>query len=134
MFTIYLAVTWLFKEQNMTYIIIAVVLITIVFLVTKKSGSSIPQINSEELNTLLKEKQHQFVDVRTPSEFAGKKIKGFQNIPLASLEKRIKELKLDKTVVVICASGARSMSAANTLTKLGFTVINVRGGIAQYRA
>ncbi|MCK8059086.1 MULTISPECIES: rhodanese-like domain-containing protein [unclassified Fusibacter] len=118
----------------MNYILILFVAVVVLYFLTKNNKSDVDQISSETLKDLLKEKNHQFIDVRTPSEFSASKIKGFKNIPLASLNSRKHEIKTDQPVVVICASGARSMSAASMLTKSGYKVINVKGGMSSYRA
>lgn len=66
------------------------------------------------------------VDVRTPGEFAGGSVKGAVNIPLTSLQSNIKKFKNKKSVVVFCASGARSSQAKNILIKNG--IANVFNG------
>lgn len=66
------------------------------------------------------------VDVRGPEEFASGAARGSVNIPLPQLERRHRELAVDKPVVVCCASGARSALAAGALRRLGFhEVVNV---------
>ncbi len=81
---------------------------------------------------LLQDEKVQLVDVRTPEEFAEGHIPGAQNINVkssdfvASVEKR-----LDKSepVAVYCRSGKRSAEAAAILSKEGYKVINLSGGI-----
>lgn len=61
------------------------------------------------------------VDVRSPGEFAGGHVPGAINVPVNELGRRIQELgATDKPVVVYCASGARSASAAQALRRAGF--------------
>lgn len=93
------------------------------------------QISTTDLKNELKDKNKQFVDVRTPGEFKGNNIKGFKNLPLQQLaQKAEKELSKDKEVVVICQSGMRSQNATKILKKLGFTnVTNVKGGMSAWR-
>lgn len=77
-----------------------------------------------ELPRLIKEGAI-FVDVRTPAEFAAGARPGSLNIPLDSLEKRAGELDKEKTIILSCASGARSGMAAGLLKQRGFLkVIN----------
>jgi rhodanese-related sulfurtransferase len=59
------------------------------------------------------------VDVREPKEFAAGTIKGAVNIPINELEKKIATLPTDKPVVFICATGARSGEAFDTVKMLG---------------
>ena len=62
------------------------------------------------------------LDVRSPAEFAGGHVEGARNIPVDEIESRLSEIPRDKTVVVYCASGRRSASAAAVLARAGYTV------------
>lgn len=97
-------------------------------------AKGIKSISTEEMKTQLGKKDKQYVDVRTPAEFKGNHIRGFKNIPLNELLKRMSELSKDKEVLVICQSGMRSSKASKLLKKNGFTTItNIRGGMSTYR-
>ncbi|AKO95080.1 sulfurtransferase [Priestia filamentosa] len=88
------------------------------------------QITTTELKRELEDKEKQFIDVRTPSEFRTKHIKGFQNIPLAELRQQSHHLSKEREVFVICQSGMRSAKGSRLLTKLGFKrVTNIKGGM-----
>ena len=77
-----------------------------------------------ELPRLIKEGAI-FVDVRTPAEFSAGSRPGSLNIPLDSIGKRAAELDKEKTIVLSCASGARSGMALRLLKQQGFKkVIN----------
>ncbi|MDG1482538.1 MAG: rhodanese-like domain-containing protein [Myxococcota bacterium] len=65
------------------------------------------------------------VDVRSPAEFASGHLDGARNIPLGALRSRLDELSADAEVVVYCASGMRSASAAKRLRSAGFTAHNL---------
>lgn len=96
----------------------------------------ISHIDSSKLNGFLADAQgdYQFIDVRTPEEYRGRHIDAFVNLPLQSLEYKVDTLDVNKPVVIICASGGRSMSAAQFLKARGFkTIFNVRGGMMAYR-
>lgn len=72
------------------------------------------------------------LDVRTQGEFSEAHIKGATLIPVQELEKRISELESqkEKTILVYCRSGRRSVRAAKILNKAGFTkVVNLQSGI-----
>lgn len=118
--------------QYVNYLVIALFLLFVFkrFLPTK----GVNHITTTELKTELKDKNKQFVDVRTPIEFKGNHIRGFKNIPLQNLAyKAEKELSREKEVVVICHSGMRSQKACKILKKLGYTkVTNVKGGISAW--
>lgn len=95
--------------------------------------SGVKQITTEQLKQIVKEKNIQFIDVRTPGEFKTRKINGFKNIPLNILSKKLSELSREKEIVVICQSGMRSSRACKILKKAGFKkVTNVKGGMNAY--
>lgn len=97
-------------------------------------AKGIRTISTAELITELKNKDKQFLDVRTPNEFKGNHIKGFKNIPLHDLQKKANGLSKDKEVIVICQSGMRSSNATKVLKKMGFeNITNVKGGIGAWR-
>jgi phage shock protein E len=60
------------------------------------------------------------VDVRTPGEFASGHVKGSLNIPLDTLQSRLKELPADKPIITCCASGMRSGTAKSIMLNSGF--------------
>ncbi len=101
----------------------------------KLTGPKVITVKGSQLDEMIKDKsvKRQFVDVRNIDEYNARKVKGFRNIPLNVLSKRLKELDPDVPVVLMCASGARSMKAAQILSKAGYKkLVNVRGGISSY--
>lgn len=77
---------------------------------------------------------HLLVDVRTPGEYATGRIPGAVNIPLNVLEQRLIDLPQGKPVVVVCQTGNRSRSGAQTLMRAGFQdVYNFTGGTASWQ-
>lgn len=97
-------------------------------------AQGVKQIGTDELKKILKNKNCEFIDVRTPLEFNANNIRGFKNIPLQQLRQRYHELPKDKEIVVICQSGMRSNRATRMLKKLGFNhLTNVKGGMSAWR-
>jgi rhodanese-related sulfurtransferase len=77
----------------------------------------------------------QLLDVREPEEWAETGVpEGAVLIPLGEVESRAAaELAPDKPVYVICRTGNRSITASETLVRLGFTeVYNVDGGVTAW--
>jgi phage shock protein E len=70
------------------------------------------------------------VDVRTPDEFRDGAYPGARNIPLSDLGSRLAEIPKDKPVVLYCASGARSSSAARAMKQAGYADVINAGGLA----
>ena len=58
------------------------------------------------------------VDVRDPKEFAAGTIAGAVNLPINELEKKIGTLPVDRPVVFVCGTGARSGEAYDTVKLL----------------
>ena len=90
----------------------------------KKLFSSAPAI---DYKTLINNGA-QIIDVRTSGEFAGGHVKGSKNIPLSALPNQISKIDKMKAVIVCCASGMRSASAASILRREGFSEVYNGGG------
>lgn len=74
------------------------------------------------------------LDVRTDSEYQSNHIENALHIPLQELEYRVEEIiKLNKPIIVHCASGIRSGKAAHFLKANGLEAIN-GGGIKKLKA
>jgi len=76
------------------------------------------------------------IDVREQNEFIKGHIPNARHIPLGAIEQRASELDAhkDKPVILCCAMGSRSASAAQTLRKLGFEqVFNLQGGMSSWQ-
>ena len=76
------------------------------------------------------------VDVREPDEVAGGSPPDAHRLVRGFLELRIEDAvpDIDRTVLVMCAGGVRSLFAAEGLTRLGYTdVRSVRGGFNQWK-
>lgn len=69
------------------------------------------------------------IDVRTPEEFRDGAYPGAINIPVSNLGARLGEIPKSKPVVLYCASGARSSSAARAMKQAGFTDVVNAGGL-----
>jgi len=91
-------------------------------------------INTLQATQLINSKPVQILDVRSPDEFKTGSLANAKNIPLAALKDRLGELKKDKPVLVVCASGARAAGPAALLRGMGFgEVFVLQGGLAAWR-
>jgi hydroxyacylglutathione hydrolase len=91
----------------------------------------LPQVSVAELSERIAIDDMQIVDVRRPAEYESGHVPSALNAPLASLNKSLGPLKLekDKLTAVICAGGYRSSAAASLLQQQGFSnLLNVSGG------
>jgi sulfur-carrier protein adenylyltransferase/sulfurtransferase len=76
------------------------------------------------------------IDVRDPPELLSGTAQGAIHVPRCDLEARIAELAPDRhaTLLLLCASGSRSLSTARRLAELGHTVVgSVAGGLDRWR-
>ena len=69
------------------------------------------------------------LDVRTPQEHAAQAITGSYLLPLQELGHRMDELPKNKEIVVYCRVGNRSAHACSYLSRMGYKVKNLEGGI-----
>jgi hydroxyacylglutathione hydrolase len=75
------------------------------------------------------------VDVRAPGERAQKHLPGSVSLPLNHLAERVRELPMDRTLLVYCAGGYRSSIAASVLQHHAFAhVQELAGGIAAWES
>ena len=77
----------------------------------------------------IKTKKGTLLDVRSTMEFEGEHINGAINIPLDTIESKIKEIaNMPKPILVYCLSGGRSGVATSILQQSGITEIFNGGG------
>lgn len=74
----------------------------------------------------------QLLDVRSEGEFKGGSLPKAKNIPVSSLGQRLGELDRSRAVVLFCASGMRSSSAASLLRRSGFSDVHDLGPISAW--
>jgi len=77
----------------------------------------------------------QFVDVRTPEEYASGHAYRTRNIPIDTLTDNLDKLEKNEPVYLICRSGHRSKKAAQILVDNGFSqAISISGGTEAWQA
>jgi len=107
----------------------AVALLTAVTL----PAEDVKKLSADDLRQYLKEGKYFFLDVREPSELEQYgSVKGYVNIPLGQVEKRMSEIPKDQTIVTMCEHGRRATQAAEILIKNGYKVVGACG-LAEYR-
>lgn len=75
------------------------------------------------------------VDVRASDELTGPlgKIPRSRNVSMQELEKNPEQFPRDKTLVLICGNGNRSLKAADLLAEHGYVVYSVDEGMQSWR-
>ena len=125
-----------FLTENIFLIAIAFVSGAMLVWPLVRRGAAGASVGTLEATMLINQKDAVVIDVREAGEFAQTHILNSRNVPLGEIEARIKELERfkDKPVIVSCATGNRSGSAASVLRKHGFTnVVNLAGGVAAWQ-
>lgn len=96
----------------------------------------VPEISVEDVRRLVDRKAEvTFVDVREQSEYDEGALPGATFIPRGFLELRVEDkVAKDRTVVVYCAGGTRSLLAGQTLQQLGYeNVRSMAGGFTKWK-
>lgn len=97
--------------------------------------SEVNDISPEDAVTRTEKAYAQFVDVRTPAEYADGHAARAINIPLDELPGKLDRLERNEPVYVICRTGRRSREASDILVKNGYAwVFNVSGGMDAWTA
>ena len=88
-------------------------------------------INVNDIDNLIGKVE--LIDIREPYEYKSGSLKTSKNIPMGNLlTNPDKYLSKDKTYYIMCHSGGRSGRTTRLLTKQGFNVVDVAGGIGSY--
>jgi rhodanese-related sulfurtransferase len=109
---------------------------------TKKTDSpvvvttmGVSEISPEAALPAVEAAYSQFVDVRTPEEFAAGHAYRARNIPLDTLMTNLEMIEKNEPVYLICQSGKRSMKAAQMLNEAGYQqTISIKGGTDAWKA
>lgn len=73
------------------------------------------------------------LDVREGGEWKSGHAPGAIHIPIADIDKAPRRLRQGRPVVVMCASGMRSRTAAKHLRSLGWDAASLSGGIGAWQ-
>ena len=98
-------------------------------------AADIKEVSPAEAQPAVSKAYSQFIDVRTPEEYASGHAARSVNIPLDKLNASLDRIEPNEPVYLICESGRRSMQAATMLKEAGYNnVVSVAGGTAAWRA
>ncbi len=88
-------------------------------------------ININEIKNL---ENIKVIDVREVNEYKQLSIPNTSNIPMMGLIANHENfLDKNETYYIMCQSGGRSFQVASRLEQLGYSVINLEGGIGSYK-
>ncbi len=93
---------------------------------------TVPAVDADEAHRLIAE-GGQLIDVREPWEWAMSHIPGATLIPMGQVPQRTSELDPSRSIVVQCATGARSAKVTQMLRQAGYAkAYNLAGGIVAW--
>ena len=101
--------------------------------ITARTG--VIEMSPEQVRPAVEAAYAQFVDVRTPEEYASGHAYRTKNIPIDQLLANLDKLEKNEPVYLICHTGNRSKKAAQMLVEAGFPqAITVAGGTEAWKA
>ena len=121
--------------------IVVIFIVSLLLIGCNSSGTSnsnqannYKDISADQLSSMMETNKNLLVvDVREQAEYDQGHISGALLLPTSEIESRVKELPKDKTIALVCASGARSSQAAAYLISLGYQdVYNLSGGLSSW--
>ena len=117
-------------NDPMIYIAIGIVVFIVFKMIGNITGKKISPAKAKEMMN----DDVVILDVREKYEYASGHIKNAVNLPLGSVQTNVGKVVKDKekTLLVYCASGARSSSATRVLHSLGYKNAYDFGGIASW--
>lgn len=90
-------------------------------------------ITSADVYSMMNNDDVQIIDVREPYEWAMGHIPVATLISLQTIPNNLDRIDRNKKIVIVCASGGRSMSASRYLAANGYDVLNMVGGMMDWR-
>ena len=117
--------------MNILLVLLAVLAIVVAYNYFKSSGNYQTVTAGDIAQLKKKHPKLVVIDVRTPGEIAGGKIKKAleMNIQSGGFGQQISKLPKDQAYLVYCRSGSRSAMACGMMDKQGFEQLyNLRGG------
>ena len=92
----------------------------------------VEQFHIEDIESLKKDENNLFIDVRNEDEYQSGHIDGAINIPLDELRNHLNEINKNKTLCINCQSALRSYIACRILSQHGFKCKHLSGGYRIY--
>lgn len=94
--------------------------------------SEINEVTPQEVEKMIDDENIIIIDVREDEEVAQGIIEKAKHIPLGEIPEAVAELDKDKSYILVCRSGARSMNASKYMDEQGFKVSNMKGGMLDW--
>ena len=98
----------------------------------KEDAMGFSAIAARQLDQYVGRSGFLLVDVRSPEQFREGHICGAYNLPYAQLREQMYTLPKGSVLVCYCERGGSSLKAARELSRAGYEVISVAGGLEAY--
>lgn len=124
-----------FSQNVIWFAALAVLCVLIVMSFIQSQVSGAKMVSALEMPQLQRDGESVIIDCNSEKEFALSHIPNSENYPVDSIDQNNKSLlkHKDKTVIVVCQSGNKSIKAAKSLVGLDFTNVHVlRGGLLNW--
>lgn len=114
---------------------IIIILILSLFVFRSYRNRNVQRITVAAARERAKDRSTIFLDVRTDVEVRRDKMKGAVSIPLYELRDRLREMERYRSyeIIVVCATGSRSVAATRILRNDGFNAFSMIGGLRVWR-
>lgn len=86
-------------------------------------------IHPREMDAILRSKHAMVIDVREREEFLEYHYENARNLPYDQIDNWIRRLPKNRAVIVYCDYGSTSLMAARSLSREGYEVYTVVGGM-----
>ena len=118
------------------WFLLSIFLLLVYAFIWRESSKGGKSISYHELTRLINSDAALVVDVREAKEFSSGHISGAINIPAVKIKERISELesKKDKLVVIVDKMGQHSGSIGRDLSRQGFSINRLSGGMTEWTA
>lgn len=92
------------------------------------------EISPEEIQQKLENKENiELIDVREDEEVEAGMIPEARHIRMNDIPDNLDEIDKDKEIIFICRSGGRSSNVCAYLQDKGYNVVNMTGGMLEYK-
>lgn len=99
-----------------------------------RNRASGPALSTLQATQLINSRNAVIIDVRTAEEFATGSLPGARNVSVDKFDEKMRDVKKDKPVIVVCATSSRASRAAAQLRAKGYGEVYVlAGGVSAWR-
>lgn len=118
------------------WVLLSVFLLLVYSFIWRESSKGGTSISYHQLTRLVNADEATVLDIRDSKEFSNGHIVGAINIPAVKIKERISELesKKDKLIVIVDKMGQHSGAIGRDLSRQGFSVNRLSGGMTEWSA